>query len=219
MRQFPYFFCVTVLVMQNNTTGSNPRAFIKKYGDTGLDMLRDNLAQDEIEFVLLKVLGQDISGSSKGTRNKFVFASWTGPSATRSKKASSLQLKSALMKYFAGHSLALEIFTPEDLNAADIESRLRGSGGAFQVSHYEYGTGNTIDQFSANSPPSPFSKSANAHHEQQHQGVDDSAVAKPSVAAARRESAAGEVVVSNRARGHTFRCINRGIVILLRILC
>jgi hypothetical protein len=114
------------------------------------------------EYGLVKVVGVDPKGAVVSKRNKYVFFAWQGPSVPAMKRVPATDAKRAIAGYFQGHHLSLELDDRAGLDEADLEKRLRASGGAHQPERFEFGSGSTISEFTAATQPVAAGKPAAA---------------------------------------------------------
>lgn len=83
-----------------DSSASKPRLFLHAEGDTSLASVFDYLYDDQIQYVLFKVLGLDNRGAVTSTRCKLVLAQWLGPTVPRLKKTNAMSTKKAISEYF-----------------------------------------------------------------------------------------------------------------------
>lgn len=95
----------------------------------------------------------DPKGAVVSKRNKYVFFAWQGPSVPAMKRVPATDAKRAIAGYFQGHHLSLELDDRAGLDEADLEKRLRASGGAHQPERFEFGTGSTITEYTSSTQP------------------------------------------------------------------
>lgn len=101
-------------------------------------------------------MGVDPKGGVVSRRAKFVFFQWVGPSVPAMKRMQASSAKAAVAGYFRGHHMSMEINERAELNAVDLEKRLRACGGAHQPDHFEFGTGSSLQTYDAESQPGPW---------------------------------------------------------------
>ena len=113
-------------------------AFIEKESGTDLESLKASLSDDRISYGCFKVLGVDTRGAVVATRTKYCVFSWVGPNVNKLRVAKAVAHKTAMLKYFQGHHLSLELYDKGSLTEADIEKRLRDAGGAHQPNAMQF---------------------------------------------------------------------------------
>lgn len=113
-------------------------AFIEKESGTDLESLKASLSDDRISYGCFKVLGVDTRGAVVATRTKYCVFSWVGPNVNKLRVAKAVAHKTAMLKYFQGHHLSLELYDKASLAEADIEKRLRDAGGAHQPNAMQF---------------------------------------------------------------------------------
>lgn len=68
-----------ILLLVPGAGNAKPAVRLMAEGGTNLADMTRHLADDQIQFILFKVLGVDTRGSVVSTRQKFVFGQWVGP--------------------------------------------------------------------------------------------------------------------------------------------
>jgi hypothetical protein len=141
-------------------------AFIEKESGTDLESLKACLSDDRISYGCFKVLGVDTRGAVVATRTKYCVFSWVGPNVNKLRVAKAVAHKTAMLKYFQGHHLSLELYDKGSLTEADIEKRLRDAGGAHQPSAMQFPGGGhplkVVTELGDGEPSSPVPADAAA---------------------------------------------------------
>ncbi len=134
-------------------------AFIEKESGTDLESLKASLSDDRISYGCFKVLGVDTRGAVVATRTKYCVFSWVGPNVNKLRVAKAVAHKTAMLKYFQGHHLSLELYDKASLTEADIEKRLRDAGGAHQPSAMQFPGGGhplkVVTELAGGADPAP----------------------------------------------------------------
>jgi len=95
-------------------------------GAGGLDELKAELKEDQVQYGYLRV----VSGDSESKRAKFVFISWVGERVGPLKRAKVSVHKAGVKQIIQSFAIEVHAEKQEELVEDDILSRVRKAGGA-----------------------------------------------------------------------------------------
>jgi hypothetical protein len=112
-------------------------------GTGGLSELTGLLAEDRVEFVLLRVIGADVQENVTSNREKFVYISWIGPKVGVMQRAKVGMQSKVVQSSFVGISIAVivDASVKADIEMEAVAKRLLACGGAHKPTKYVFGPG------------------------------------------------------------------------------